>query len=93
MQVSNPDDFPEVLTLNLSWADRNPASKSVLKTLVSIPEIFDISQLYKHKAPQGQEYTLRGMICFSGNHYYAFFRRIFIKIGFLSGLDYTRIEE
>lgn len=33
------------------------------------------------------------MICFSGNHYFAFFRRIFIKIGFLTGLDYTRIEE
>lgn len=33
------------------------------------------------------------MICFGHNHYFAFFRRIFIKIGFLPGLDYSRIEE
>ena len=33
------------------------------------------------------------MICFGHNHYFAFFRRIFIKIGFLNGLDYSRIEE
>ena len=40
-----------------------------------------------------QKYALRGMICFGHNHYFAFFRRIFIKIGFLNGLDYSRIEE
>lgn len=33
------------------------------------------------------------MICFSGNHYFAFFRRIFIKIGYISGLDMSRVEE
>mmetsp|Transcript_13165 Transcript_13165/g.17891 ORF Transcript_13165/g.17891 Transcript_13165/m.17891 type:complete len:194 (+) Transcript_13165:388-969(+) len=93
LDVSDPADFPEVLTLNLTWAQRNPPANSVLKTLVSIPEMFEVSQLYKHKAAQGQEYALRGMICFAGNHYFAFFRRIFIKIGYLTGLDYSRIEE
>lgn len=33
------------------------------------------------------------MICFGHNHYFAFFRRIFIKIGFLNGLDYSQIEQ
>ena len=36
---------------------------------------------------------LRGMICFGHNHYFAFFRRIFLKIGFLNGLDFSRVEE
>ena len=33
------------------------------------------------------------MICFGHNHYFAYFRRIFLKIGFLTGLDYSKIEE
>jgi len=55
--------------------------------------MFNVSDLYQHKAGQGQDYALRGMICFGHNHYFAFFRRIFIKIGFLNGLDYSRIEQ
>ena len=32
------------------------------------------------------------MICFTNGHYIAYFRKIFIKIGFLSGIDHTNVQ-
>ena len=93
LDARRPEDFPEVFSFNLNWADRNPGATGVLKTLISIPETFNVSDLYENGAGESQEYALRGMICFGHNHYFAFFRRIFIKIGFLNGLDYSKIEE
>ena len=46
LQVADPADLPEVIPLNLTWADRNPPANAVLKTLASIPEMFNVSDLY-----------------------------------------------
>ena len=40
LTARNSDEFPEVLTLNLTWSERNPHPNAVLKTLISIPEKF-----------------------------------------------------
>ena len=32
------------------------------------------------------------MICYGHGHYFAYFRRIFLKIGFLSGVDFVNIN-
>lgn len=90
--ANSASDFPEVLSFNLQWLDRNPKPTNVLQSLIAIPELFEVSELYRHNynGPK-QEYVLRGMICFGHNHYFAFFRRIFIKVGFLSGIDYSNI--
>ena len=93
INAQNPDEFPEVMSFNLCWPNRQPDPTGVLKALISIPETFNVSDLYESRSRSGHEYALRGMICFGHNHYFAFFRRIFIKIGFLTGLDYSNIEE
>ena len=93
MEVRDSSEFPEVFTFNMNWPDRNPDATGVLKALVAIPEFFNVTDLFNHHKQKPQEYVLRGMICFGHNHYFAYFRRIFLKIGFLNGLDFSRINE
>ena len=84
------NEFPEVLSFNLNWLDRNPDPFAVLKSLVSIPELMNVSDVFS--ARDDQQYVLRGMICFGHNHYFAFFRKIFFKACYLNGLDYKNLE-
>ena len=83
---------PEVLTFNLNWDTDSPRASDILKTLISLPEVLDIKDLYTASQTQSQEYAFRGMICYTYGHYIAYFRRIFLKIGFLSGLDFNNIN-
>lgn len=54
---------------------------SALKTLITIPEHFNLRDLYDSKQQESQDYVIRGMICYSdGGHYLGFFRRILIKV-------------
>lgn len=72
--------FPEVFTLNLAWK-KDPHRSSVLKSLIAIPQRFNVQELYNTSKQLPQDYVFRGMICFSeGGHYLGFFRRILIKV-------------
>ena len=75
--------FPEVMTFNLNW-DKNPKPSQVLKVLASVPEYYDLSDIFHPQKQQKQYYVLRGMVCFSeGGHYLGFFRRIALKMSYL----------
>ena len=50
LNAQDPADYPEVLAFNLNWPSRSPDSTNVLKSLVSIPEIFNVSDLYEFTA-------------------------------------------
>ena len=86
-------NMPEVLTFNLNWPDPFPKATDVVKTLLSIKEKFNLKEIYNHERQKPQEYVFKGFICFGHNHYFAFFRRIFQKVGFLQGLEWNRIEQ
>ena len=65
---------------NLGWG-LEPKRTSVLKTLIALPQTFNLRDLYNSSKQPSQDYVIRGMICFSeGGHYLSFFRRILIKI-------------
>ena len=86
------EPHPEIMTFNLNWDTDSPGVQDILRTLVSIPEEFNITNLYTATQTASQNYAFRGMICFTNGHYLAYFRRIFIKIGFLSGIDITNVN-
>ena len=80
VQLATP--FPEVLTANLVW-DQTPQPSDILRLLASIPEVMTMDELYECSRRDGEaRYVFRGMVCFQGAHYYAFFRRLFIKYDF-----------
>ena len=60
----------------------------MLKTLVSIKQMFNLRDICNSSKQMSQDYVLRGMICFTeGGHYLAFFRRILIKMEHLVSHD------
>ena len=63
--------LPTFFTLNLTWLE-NPSSDMILRLLVSIPQVFRPESLYDSEHAPGDFYALRGMIVFTGNHYYAY---------------------
>ena len=79
---------PEVFTLNLNW-DGEPLPTQILRMMVTIPEKFKIKNLFD-QAPTDETYVLKGLICYMGAHYLAFFRRMLIKLDYLA-LDPTKI--
>ena len=79
---------PEVFTLNLNW-DGEPLPTQIFKMMVTIPEKFKIKNLFD-KAPADETYVLKGLICYMGAHYLAFFRRMLIKLDYLA-LDPTKL--
>jgi len=85
--------FPEVFTLNLSWG-LEPKRLSRLKTLIAIPQKFNLRKLYNSSKQPSQEYVFRGMICFGeGGHYLGFFRRILIKIEHLVSINTPSLQQ
>lgn len=79
--------FPEVMTFNFNW-DKDPKPSQILKVLVSIPEYYDLYDIFTQSVQQKQYYVIRGMVCFSeGGHYLGFFRRIAIKMSYLVGAE------
>jgi hypothetical protein len=50
--------------------------------MVTIPEKFQLKELFD-KVPEDPTYVLKGLICYMGAHYLAFFRRILIKYDYL----------
>ena len=78
--------YPEVYNFNLGWGIE-PTRASILKTLVAIPQDFNLQDVYNSSKQGNQSYVIRGMICFSeGGHYLSFFRRIMIKVEHLVGI-------
>ena len=60
-------DLPEVLTFNFEWPGNEngaePASSNVLKVLGSLPQTFDVKDIFSHPLQQNEKYVLRGFIC------------------------------
>lgn len=69
---------PEVFVYNLAWHEA-PTKMNILKLMVSIPNKFKLNELFKSPGSSDAEYVFKGMICFTGGHYYAYFRRLFLK--------------
>ena len=85
--------FPEVFTFNLGWG-LETKRVSVLKTLVAIPQKFNVRKLYNSNKQLSQEYVFRGMICFAeSGHYMGFFRRILIKIEHLVSIMTQSLQQ
>ena len=40
------ENHPEVLTFNLNWDTDNPNVNDILRTLISVPEVFNVTDLY-----------------------------------------------
>ena len=79
--------FPECYNFNLGWGV-DPKRTSILKTLIAIPQRFNLRDLYNSNKQKPCDYVFRGMICFSeGGHYLSFFRRILIKIEHLTDIQ------
>jgi len=91
-RVSSIRHAPEVYSFNLSWPLLHPKSSLVLETMISLPEKFDLKELASSEGQSSVVYTLKGLVCYSNNHYFAFFRRIFHKIGYVVGSDHKRAE-
>ena len=56
----------------------------ILKILVSITENFAARNLFNGSNDHDAQYILKGMICFQGAHYLAFFRRLLTKMEHLN---------
>jgi hypothetical protein len=78
---------PEVFMFNVSWNDE-PLPSQILKFMISIPERFEIKDIFDQSVQGNCTYILKGMIALKGDHYLSFFRRIFMKMDYL-GADYS----
>ena len=66
----------------------------MLKTLIAIPQSFNLKEVYNSGKQISQDYVFRGMICFSaGGHYLSFFRRILIKVEHLVSIMTPNIRQ
>ena len=90
LEARSTEDLPEVLTFNLIWGGTGP--KDVLKALTAIPDVFSLKTLFNAREQVDHEYVFRGMICYAHNHYFAIHRRIFLKIAFIEGIDFSQIH-
>jgi hypothetical protein len=73
--------LPEIYTVNLVW-NGAPSPSEILRLMIAIPEKTDLAEIYDLPSSKGSDYAFRGMICFQGAHYIAYFRRILIKFDF-----------
>ena len=81
---------PEVFMLNLTWIEE-PLPSDIVKTLVSVPEMFETSELFSGRANRST-YVLRGLINYQSGHYFSYQRKIFIKYDFLD-VNYQTLRE
>ena len=70
-----------MFTMNLNW-NENPKPTDILKVLASIPETLTMDEMYTCPSEEKIQYAFRGMIVYQGAHYFAFFRRMLIKLDF-----------
>jgi hypothetical protein len=64
----------EVYLFNLSWF-YDPDRLTILKVLVSLPATFSLKDLFSG-GDETVNYTIKGLICHTGNHYLSFYRRV-----------------
>lgn len=73
MQYALVNQPPEVITIGLVWTTPNPSGDFIYEILdmiagqISLKEMFD-------SVIEDQAYRLRGMVCYYGKHYVAYFR-------------------
>ena len=68
-------------SVNLVWGSA-PKPSQIYELLKAIPEEMCPDELYHCLGDEKPTYVFRGMICYVGAHYLAFFRRIFIKLDY-----------
>lgn len=69
-------NVPNVLAIGLVWSTPNPLVQDIMKTLEIIQSEIKLSELFteaKTKKQNKATYRLRGMICYYGKHYNAYF--------------------
>ena len=69
-------NVPEVITLGLVWTSTSPSVDEIEETLNIIQPELELDELYEIVDIQKQKdkrYKFRGMICFYGRHYNAYF--------------------
>lgn len=72
-------NLPEVFAIGLVWPSTNPTPQEIMSLLVLIRNIIDIRNVFTTVQTQAAPYRFRGMICFYGKHYDAYFYSDFRK--------------
>ena len=71
------DPLPKVLTFNINWFDNQVPYMDTLRFSVSIPQKFQVSELFELADTQTQvnhEFILKGVVCFLGAHYMTYIK-------------------
>ena len=73
--------YPDVMIFNVNWFDNSVPYLDTLKFAVSIPQRFQMKDLYCEKETptpgyNDDSYILKGIICFLGAHYMTFVKQI-----------------
>ena len=66
-------NLPEVLALGLVWPTTNPTPDEIMSLLLLIRREIDIREIFTTVQREQAPYRFRGMICFYGKHYDAYF--------------------
>ena len=79
----------DIFTFDLNWS--SPETKHIMKILISIPQYFCTTALYRQRGSDLEKYYFRGMVCERDRHYIAYFRRSQCKLVYLAGLPRINI--
>eukprot|EP00012_Vannella_robusta_P003068 CAMPEP_0206185864 /NCGR_PEP_ID=MMETSP0166-20121206/2065_1 /ASSEMBLY_ACC=CAM_ASM_000260 /TAXON_ID=95228 /ORGANISM="Vannella robusta, Strain DIVA3 518/3/11/1/6" /LENGTH=410 /DNA_ID=CAMNT_0053601147 /DNA_START=144 /DNA_END=1376 /DNA_ORIENTATION=- len=66
-------NLPEVFALGLVWPTTNPTPQEIMSLLTLIRSVIDIRNIFTTVQKEPAPYRFRGMICFYGKHYDAYF--------------------
>eukprot|EP01116_Phalansterium_solitarium_P004321 TRINITY_DN15304_c0_g1_i1.p1 TRINITY_DN15304_c0_g1~~TRINITY_DN15304_c0_g1_i1.p1 ORF type:complete len:367 (-),score=73.39 TRINITY_DN15304_c0_g1_i1:227-1327(-) len=68
-------DLPQVFTVGLVWATAEPTREEIVPVLTLVSEQIDLSYIFDIPAEcqSRSRYRLRGMVCYYGKHYDAYF--------------------
>ncbi|KAL6053374.1 protein deubiquitination [Balamuthia mandrillaris] len=64
---------PEVFTIGMVWETNKPSVEAIIETLCSIEQRIQLKDIFDSAPSPDASYMLRGMVCYYGLHYLAFF--------------------
>eukprot|EP00743_Colponemidia_sp_Colp-15_P012560 GILK01014338.1.p1 GENE.GILK01014338.1~~GILK01014338.1.p1 ORF type:complete len:801 (+),score=115.39 GILK01014338.1:238-2403(+) len=65
---------PEVFTVGLVWPESRPPIQLMIHLLASLTPVLNLKQIFRSSVEDPLAYEFRGMVCYYGMHYIAFFR-------------------
>lgn len=69
--------FPKTFCININWYDNNAPYMDTLRFCASIPQKFELSDLFEVKSHEKcqSSYILQSVVCFLGAHYMTYIKK------------------